>query len=99
MFIIIAIMLTGMGLGYLFRKHQATFIHKVITLLVWILLFLLGIEAGGNEQVIQGIFTIGQETLLITLAALLGSVLAAWGLWCVVNRREKEETIKKEDKR
>lgn len=91
MFIIIGIMLTGMGLGYLFREHQATYIHKIITLLVWVLLFLLGMEAGGNEQVVQGVFTIGQETLLITIAALLGSVVAAWGLWRMVNREKKEE--------
>ncbi|MGL4851283.1 MAG: LysO family transporter [Phocaeicola sp.] len=90
MFIIIGIMLTGMGLGYLFRRYQATFIHKAITVLVWILLFLLGVEAGGNEQVINGLFTIGLETLLITLSAVLGSVLAAWGLWRVVNRRKEE---------
>lgn len=84
-------MLTGMGLGYIFRKHQADYIHKIITLLVWALLFLLGVEAGGNEEVIQGVFTIGQEALIITIAALLGSVVAAWALWRFVNREKKRE--------
>lgn len=51
MFIIIGIMLTGMLLGYLLRSKRLTWIHKVITLLIWLLLFLLGIDVGGNEAI------------------------------------------------
>ncbi|MGL5958529.1 MAG: LysO family transporter [Phocaeicola sp.] len=92
MMIIIGIMVAGIGVGYLFRKYQATFINKIITLLVWMLLFLLGVEVGGNEQIIQGIFTIGEEALLITITALLGSVIAAWGLWRIVNKKGQKGT-------
>lgn len=46
MFIIIGIMLTGMLLGYLLRSKRLSWIHKIITLLIWILLFLLGIDVG-----------------------------------------------------
>ena len=91
MFTIIAIMFAGMGVGYILRKNQLSFIHKVITYLVWILLFLLGIEAGGNEQVINGLFTIGLETIIITIGAVLGSVLAACGLWYTINKNRKEK--------
>ena len=54
MFIIIGIMLTGMLLGYLLRNKRLSWIHKIITLLIWILLFLLGIDVGGNESIIKG---------------------------------------------
>ena len=47
MFIIIGIMLTGMLIGYLLRSKRLTWIHKIITLLIWVLLFLLGIDVGG----------------------------------------------------
>lgn len=53
MFIIIGIMLTGMLLGYLLRSKRLTWIHKVITLLIWLLLFLLGIDVGGNEAIVK----------------------------------------------
>lgn len=61
MFIIIGIMLTGMLLGYLLRSKRLTWIHKVITLLIWLLLFLLGIDVGGNEAIVKGLHAIGRK--------------------------------------
>ena len=61
MFTIIGIMLTGMLTGYLLRSKKLSWIHKVITLLIWLLLFLLGIDVGGNETIIKGLHTIGLE--------------------------------------
>lgn len=58
MFTIIGLMLTGMLLGYLLRKRSLHKIHTVITVLIWALLFILGIEVGGNEQIIKGLHTI-----------------------------------------
>ena len=81
MFIIIGIMLTGMLVGYLLRNKRLSWIHRIITLLIWLLLFLLGIDVGGNEAIIRGLHTIGLEALAITLAAVIGSTLASWGLW------------------
>ena len=43
MFTIIGLMLTGMLLGYLLRKRNLSGIHKVITVLIWLLLFILGV--------------------------------------------------------
>ena len=52
MFTIIGLMLTGMLLGYLLRKRDLKKIHPIITLLIWLLLFILGIEVGSNEEII-----------------------------------------------
>ena len=81
MFTIIGLMLTGMLLGYLLRKRSLHKIHTVITVLIWALLFILGIEVGGNEQIIKGLHTIGIEAVILTLGSTLGSVIAAWALW------------------
>ena len=67
MFTIIGLMLTGMLLGYLLRKRSLHKIHTVITVLIWALLFILGIEVGGNEQIIKGLHTIGIEAVILTL--------------------------------
>ena len=48
MFTIIGLMLTGMLLGYLLRKRNLSKIHKVITVLIWVLLFILGILTIGG---------------------------------------------------
>lgn len=91
MFIIIGIMLTGMLVGYLLRSKRLTWIHKIITFLIWLLLFLLGIDVGGNETIMKGLHTLGLEALIITLAAVVGSTLLAWGLWYLLYIRNREK--------
>ena len=84
MFTIIGLMLTGMLLGYLLRKRNLSKIHK----LIWVLLFILGIEVGGNEQIIKGLHTIGLEAVILTIGGTLGSVIAAWALWRALYKRK-----------
>ncbi len=54
MFTIIGLMLTGMLLGYLLRKRDLKKIHQIITLLIWLLLFILGIEVGSKSKSSRG---------------------------------------------
>ena len=88
MFTIIGLMLTGMLLGYLSRKRDLKKIHQIITLLIWLLLFILGIEVGSNEQIIKGLHTIGLAAVILTLGGTLGSVIAAWALWRALYKRK-----------
>ena len=89
MFIIIGIMFAGMLLGFLLRKQRLSWIHKVITVFIWLLLFLLGIDVGSNQEIINGLHTIGLEAVILTVAAVLGSVTAAWALWYMVYKRNR----------
>ena len=89
-FTIIGLMGSGVLLGYLSRKRNLNIVHRIITWLIWILLFLLGVEVGNNEAIIKGLHTIGLEALIITLAAVVGSVLGAWGLWAVISGKKME---------
>ena len=88
MFTLIGRMLTGILLGYLLRKRDLKKIHQIITLLIWLLLFILGIEVGSNEQIIKGLHTIGLEAVILTLGGTLGSVIAAWALWRALYKRK-----------
>lgn len=90
MFTVIGLMLGGMCIGFLLRKQQFTWIHKFITVLIWTLLFLLGIEVGGNRQIIEGLATLGMEAFAITVAAVIGSSVAAWALWYLLYKRKGE---------
>ena len=76
MFTIIGLMLTGMLLGYLLRNRNLKKIHQIITLFIWLLLF------------IKGLHTIGYEAVALTLGGTLGSVIAAWALWRVLYKRK-----------
>ena len=43
-------------------------------LLIWVLLFLLGIEVGSNPRIISGLQTLGLEAIVLTFGGSLGSV-------------------------
>ena len=80
-------MLGGILTGYLFRKLSFNWISGLITVLIWILLFVLGIEVGSNESIISNLGTLGLEALLLATAATLGSVFLASLLWKAVLRK------------
>ena len=90
MFTVIGIMFIGIGLGYLLRRQSLPWINKAITALIWLLLFLLGIEVGHNERIIRSLPTLGLEAFIIAIVCVLGSCVAAWGLWKYVNGRKEE---------
>ena len=89
MFTVIGIMFIGIGLGYLLRRQPLSWINKAITALIWLLLFLLGIEVGHNKQIIRSLPTLGVEAFVIATVCVLGSCWAAWALWKHVNRRKE----------
>lgn len=91
MFVIIGLMLLGMLLGHLLRMRELGWIHKLITLFVWVLLFLLGIEVGENEQILASLHALGFEAVALALGGTLGSVIAAWALWRVLYGGKMEQ--------
>lgn len=84
---IVVIMFCGVGTGYLLRNKKMSFIGRIITVLIWLLLFLLGIEVGSNPRIIQGLQALGWEALVLTLGGSAGSVLFAWALWRMIDRK------------
>ena len=89
MLIIVSIMLCGIGLGYLLRGRNTAAISKIITVLIWALLYLLGVEVGANPKIISGLQTLGLEALILTIGGSIGSVFAAWLLWKQVSKGGK----------
>ncbi len=81
MFTVIGCMIAGIFIGYAARRIRFSWISHLTTGLIWILLFLLGWEVGHNQKVISALPALGLDALLLTVAALLGSCLLAWGLW------------------
>lgn len=82
-------MVLGGVFGFLLRKKEFRNISKIIIVLIWFLLFILGLEVGGNPQIISGLTDIGIEALIITVAAVLGSAVGALLLWKHINNKKK----------
>ena len=98
MFIVVLFVFVGITSGYLLRKSEKRRLYgavtkglpHVTTWLIWLLLFLLGIEVGSNEHVIAALPTLGMEALVIAVCAVLGSCSLSLLLWKLVERREHE---------
>ncbi len=85
---IILIMAAGIATGWLLRKRTFKFINTLLIVLVWALLFFLGVEVGENPAVINGLKDLGLEALLLSVAGTAGSIALAWALWKVIRRKE-----------
>ncbi|MCM1031105.1 MAG: lysine exporter LysO family protein [Oscillibacter sp.] len=81
MLIILCLMAGGILLGRLTRAGRPEFIRKGIFGAILVLLFLLGVSVGHNRQIMDNLGTIGVDALLITLGAVGGSVVCAWGIY------------------
>lgn len=69
---------------------------RIVTWLIWLLLFLLGIEVGSNEMIVRSLPTLGVEALLLSSAATLGCCVLAWALWRVSKDHTAQEKANKE---
>ena len=79
MFIVILFIFLGIALGYTLRT----------TWLIWLLLFMLGLEVGSNRELIAALPTLGVEAMVLSVSATLGSCVLAWALWKCMKGGEK----------
>lgn len=107
MFLVILFIFLGILSGVLCRKLStgarishtdvaARWHGRIVTWLIWLLLFLLGIEVGSNEMIVRSLPTLGVEALLLSSAATLGCCVLAWMLWRVSKNNTVQENAKKE---
>ncbi len=80
-------MVTGIFVGYLLRQHKISFIHLLIITLIWLLLFLLGVEIGANKTVVQQFGVLGFDAFLLASAGTFGSVIFAGLLWLTLRNK------------
>jgi len=81
MFKIILIMASGIAIGWLLRGRKLPYLGRVTNILIWVLLFLLGVEVGGDERIIKGIASLGVEAIAVAVGGVAGSALLALLLW------------------
>lgn len=87
---IILMMACGIVVGRLLRRKRLSWLSPLTTVLIWALLFLLGIEVGGDKHIIYSMSRLGLEAVAIALAASVGSALCALWLWRWTRRSERK---------
>jgi uncharacterized membrane protein YbjE (DUF340 family) len=80
MLTVLLIMLAGMIFGYVFRNREDIIKHAepLLTYSIYLLLLLIGISVGLNKLVMSRLDTIGIQSLVLTLAGVLGSCIASY---------------------
>ena len=107
MFIVILFIFLGILSGVLYRELStgarishtevaARWQGRIVTWLIWLLLFLLGVEVGSNEMIVRSLPTLGVEALLLSSAATLGCCVLAWMLSRVSKNNTVQENAKNE---
>ena len=85
MFTVVLIMASGMLAGFLMRKHKKliSFTEKLVMWAIYLLLFLLGVAIGVNDQILERFADLGLLALAITLGGVAGSIFMGWVVFSV----------------
>jgi len=77
---VILLMTIGLILGYVLRKKTKfiLFSNKATALIIYMLLFLLGIGVGLNKTIVSNMAKLGLHAILLTFGAVLGSLILAY---------------------
>ena len=68
--------------GYMLRKVRVPELpDRVMSYLVWVLLFLFGISIGGNDELVAKLHNFGIIAFVVAVFSVGGCVLGAWLLW------------------
>lgn len=91
MFSVIACLCGGIFIGYLLRRRRLRKTDNLISALIWLLVFLLGVEVGANREVIAALPRLGLQASLLAIGSSLGSAALAWVLWQYVKGKTADE--------
>lgn len=83
MITVLVLMVAGILIGMYIKQIAAwiKYIDKIISVTIYVLLFLLGISVGLNDKIISNLDSIGLDALIISAGAITGSVLVSWGVY------------------
>ena len=89
--IILLILIASVGVGLLLRRvKQLRYTEKTATWTVWVLVFVLGVSLGGNNEIVSDFARFGISALIIALAGVGGSVFAAWCISGYIDKNKRK---------
>ncbi len=83
----------GVLVGYLIREKRFIIskIDRVISIAIYLLLFILGVAIGGDNQIVSNLSELGAIALFITISAIFGSLIFSWLLYKFIFSKSDEE--------
>jgi len=77
---VVSIMAGGMLLGFLLKARQRVVSanEKLITYAIYLLLFMMGVSIGSNDQIMNSLSSLGVLALIVSAGAVAGSILTGF---------------------
>ena len=92
MLVLFAVIFGGIVTGRLLQSRRLAFVSRLIAVIIWALLFLLGLEVGSDPAVVGGMATLGRTAFVIFVFSVAGSIGASWLLWRRIRGRTASGT-------
>lgn len=90
MIIVLLCLWVSAALGYILRRHPWHWVSSMTTYIIWLLLFLLGMEVGSNRTLIASLGTLGVESAVAALFMVAGSCVAALLFYKSIGKMKRE---------
>ena len=87
-----AVIFGGIVTGRLLQSRRLASVSRLIAVIIWALLFLLGLEVGSDPAVVGGMATLGRTAFVIFVFSVAGSIGASWLLWRRIRVRSASGT-------
>ena len=85
---ILLLLAISIGAGVLLKNvRHLRYLHHTSTWTVWLLLLAFGFTLGSNEAIVRDFLHFGLTTFAVAFAGVAGSVLAAWGVRMVIDKK------------
>ncbi len=90
---IILILLAGIGVGFLLKDFNKiiSISENLANISIYFLLFFLGVSVGIKDKIFNNLESIGLTALIITIFAVLGSMLAAFIVSKIIRDNKNEK--------
>lgn len=88
MLTVLLILWGSVAAGFLLRRWPQPWVGKVLTVTIGLMLFVIGVEVGSNDTLVESLALLGTEALTLTLVTTLCCSLGARWLW---KRTQAEE--------
>lgn len=90
MLLILLLLVVSVCVGSLLRKCRGLrHLGQTATWTVWLLIFVFGINLGSNDVIGNDFARFGLTAMILSLAGIVGSALAAWGIGRYIDRRRR----------
>lgn len=73
MLVLFAVIFGGIVTGRLLQSRRLAFVSRLIAVIIWALLFLLGLEVGSDPAVVGGMATLGRTAFVIFVFSVAGA--------------------------